>query len=334
LLADDRVFARRVIIAISLAGLFAILFYTADLLLMAFAGVLGAVLVDAAARWIGGRLHTGRRVSYSIVLACAALLVAGALWFAVPRMIVQINQLTDVLPQALANARAYLDQFAWGKVITSRVGDVNLSLIAGQITAIIKALVGIGVAVTVMIVLTAYLGEDPGYYRRGVLSLLPVGWRQNTDRVFHELAETLRWWLIGQSIPMAVLGVVTLIALLLLHIPLAFTLSIFTGAMIFIPFAGAVIAYIATAIVTISVDPSKLLLVTILFLGVHILEGYVLTPLVQKRAVYLPPAVTIIAEVLMSTLFGFLGLILATPIAAAVRVVVKRLYVDRMAATH
>ncbi|MDQ6679008.1 MAG: AI-2E family transporter [Acidobacteriota bacterium] len=88
------------------------------------------------------------------------------------------------------------------------------------------------------------------------------------------------------------------------------------------------IAFIVTGLVTLSYDPSKLLVVTILFLIIHVLEGYVLTPLVQKRAVYLPPALTILAQVLMSMLFGFLGLILATPLAAALRVIVTRLYLE------
>lgn len=128
---------------------------------------------------------------------------------------------------------------------------------------------------------------------------------------------------------MIALGFATLAGLLLLHIPLAFTLSLITGLLIFIPFAGAAIACIATALVTLSVDPPKLVLLTALFLGIHVLEGYVLTPLVQRRAVYLPPAVTIIAiaEVLMSALFGVRGLALATPLAAAVLAIVKRFYV-------
>lgn len=317
-------------IAISIAAAFALFCYTANLVLLAFAGVLGAVLADGSAGWVSRRTHLSHRWSYIVVLGGAAATVGLLSWLLVPRVIVQVSELAQTLPKAIQNAREYLGRFEWGRIVTSHLANAGFSSIPARVEMVGAVLVRIGIAVTVMVVLTAYIGEEPGYYERGLLSLLPPARRGRIDSLLQHLGSTLRWWVIGQSIPMAALGTVTLIGLLFLKIPLAFTLSLFTGVMIFIPFVGALIAYFATALVTLSTDPSKLLVVTILFLGIHVLEGYVLTPLVQRHAVYLPPAITIISQVLMSTLFGFLGLILATPLAAAIRVIVKELYVDRM----
>jgi len=323
----DRTFARRVVITLLLGSAFALLCYTARLLLLGFAGILGAVLMDSAAGWVS--IHGGikRRWSYLIVLTAAFCISGLVTWLLAPRVVVQVSQIAAALPSALQNARAYLDRYEWGRVITAHLGDAGIHSVMSRATQIGTIIVEIAIAVTVTVVLTAYLADDPDLYRKGVLSLLPPHWRGSVNEMFTTVGATLRWWLIGQSVPMVALGVVTLIGLLLLHVPLAFTLSLITGVLIFIPFAGAVIAYIATALVTLSWNPSKLIFVTILFLAIHVLEGYVLTPLVQKRAVYLPPALTIGAQVLMSTLFGVLGLVLATPLAAAVLATVKQFYV-------
>ena len=243
-------------------------------------------------------------------------------------MIVQVSQLARALPKALENVRAYLNRYDWGRAIASQTGNIDFGTIAKKLTSIGTALVNLAIAVTVTVVLTGYLGEDPDYYKRGFMALLPRSSRAKAGEVFEEVGTTLRRWMLGQSVPMVALGIFTMVGLLLFGIPLAFTLSLITGVLIFIPFAGAVIAFIVTALVTLSYDPSKLLSVTILFLAIHVAEGYVLTPLVQKRAVYLPPAITIFAQVLMSSLFGFLGLILATPLAAASLVIVQKLYLE------
>lgn len=324
-------FAQRVVITILIASAFALLWYAARLLLLGFAGVLGAVILDAATSWLGRHSPMSRKWAYLVVLL-GTISVAGAItWLLAPRVVVQVSQLTDALPGAIRNARAWLNQFAWGRVIASHMGNTGLGpLLLSQATEIGRVIVEIAVAATVVIVLTAYLAEDPGLYRTGMLSLLPPHWRRRANDLLSTVAHTLRWWLIGQSVPMVALGVLTMVGLLLLNIPLAFTLSLMTGLLIFIPFAGAIIAYIITALLTLSQNPAELLPVTILFVGIHILEGYVLTPLAQRRAVYLPPALTIVAQVLMSLLFGVLGLVLATPLAAAILAAVKKFYLPRI----
>ncbi|HVW08098.1 MAG TPA: AI-2E family transporter [Bryobacteraceae bacterium] len=330
-LQSDRLFARRVVITIMIASAFILLFYTARLLLLGFAGVLGGVILDTAASWLSAHSSLRRKWAYLVVLA-GIISIAGVIaWLLAPRVVIQLSQLTSALPRAIDNARAWLNQFDWGRVLTSHMDTPSFGSLMSHVTQIGTVLVDVAIAITVMIVLTAYLGEDPRLYRAGLLALLPLSWRRTADDLLTTVAHTLRWWLIGQSVPMAVLGVVSLVGLLLLHIPLAFTLSLITGLMIFVPFAGSVAAYVITALVTLSYNPSDLLIVTILFLGIHILEGYVLTPLVQRRAVYLPPALTISAQVLMSILFGVLGLVLATPLAAAVLAVVRKFYVPQVA---
>jgi predicted PurR-regulated permease PerM len=133
---------------------------------------------------------------------------------------------------------------------------------------------------------------------------------------------------------MGVLGIASMIGLYLLRVPLAFTLGLFTGFMIFIPYIGSLIALAVTLAVAATQGGMTVLYVTLLFLGIHVAEGYLLTPLVQRRAVHLPPGLTIISQVLMGLLLGFLGLALATPLTAAGLVLVKMLYLHERPERH
>lgn len=323
----DASFARRVLIVLILLGAAALVCYTAKLLLLIFAGVLGAILINAAVEWVSRKTHRSYGASFLIVLSGAIAVFGAACWLLVPRVIVQLSQLGSAIPAGVRHLQAWLNATAAGRVLAAH-SSIIVSGIAAKASTFgfdaIDALVGLAVAV----VLSAYLAATPEDYEEGLLHLIPPAYRRRVSSVFRDVARTMGWWMLGQLIPMTVLGFVTMIGLLIIRIPLIFTLSLFTGVMIFIPFVGAIIAFIVTALVTISSDPHKVPLVAIVFVVIHVLEGYVLTPLVQKRAVHLPPALTIFSQVLMTALFGFTGLVLATPAAAGSLVLVKRIYLE------
>ncbi|MDQ6679009.1 MAG: AI-2E family transporter [Acidobacteriota bacterium] len=217
--ADDRKFARRVVIVIALGSVFALLCYTAVLLLLGFAGILGAVITAAAADWLCRRTKLSRRICYLLVLLGGIALVGVALWLLVPRVAVQLGELSQALPNAIENTRKYLNRIGWGRAITSQFPGIDVGAIAAKLTSIGRILLNAAVVVTVMVVLTAYLGENPAYYQRGVLAFFPAAWRPTAGGLFQEIGETLQWWLIGQSVPMVTLGLVTMAGLLILHIP-------------------------------------------------------------------------------------------------------------------
>ena len=324
-----QLFARRVLIVLTLIALFAIVWYTAYVLVLAFAGILGAIILDAITEWVSERTGLSRGRSYLIVLGSIIALTALAIWQLAPRLILQISQLAGVIPQAITNLRAYLAQSDWGRELEQSAPSLRLfSLLSGVTNIAFKAVEALA-GLLVIAVVAGYVGAKPDAYFRGALALFPPSSRARVREILQETARTLRHWMLGQLVPMTVLGIATTIGLWLLHIPLIFTLGLFTGLMIFIPYIGAVIAFLLTVIVALSKNPAVVPYVAIFYLGVHIAEGYFLTPMVQRRAVYLPPALTILAQVLMSLLLGFLGLALATPMAASALVMVKMLYLHQ-----
>jgi predicted PurR-regulated permease PerM len=323
----DRTFARRILIALTVMGAAALVCYTANLLLLLFAAVLGAILLNAAVVWVCARTRLKHEFSYLLVLFVIIAVIGIGSWLLIPRVVLQLGQLGAAVPEGMENAQKWLNGSATGRVFTSHSSTL-FNGIASSISHFGFEAVDALIALAIAVILSAYFAANPTEYEEGILRLIPPDRRRGTSRVFRDVASTMGWWMIGQLVPMTVLGIVSIVGLLIIGVPLAFTLGLFTGIMIFIPFVGAMIAFVVTTLVAISSDPSKVPLIAVVFIIIHILEGYILTPLVQKRAVHLPPALTILSQVLMTTLFGFLGLVLATPIAAGGLVLVKRIYLD------
>jgi len=134
-----------------------------------------------------------------------------------------------------------------------------------------------------VLVVGSYAALDPQTYIAGLLRILPEKRRERARRVGAQVLYTLRWWLLGQLEPMAFLGVLTMLGLWLLHVPLAFTLGLLTAVMIFIPYLGALASEIPAVLVALQQGPRTMLYVLILYLGVHSLEAYLITPLIQKQ---------------------------------------------------
>lgn len=324
----NRTFLSRILLVLALTGLAVAVWRTAEYLLLGLAAAMGGVLLDTVTEWLSTHSRLSRRSAF-FVLVFSGIAAAGlCAWALVPHIILQIDQLGSALPAGIQNLQNWLNTSAAGQVIASH-GDAILARAAPLISRFGVDLGDGLIALGVVIILAIYLAAAPDLYKRGLLALVPAANRPKANALLRRLTTTIAWWIAGQLIPMTVLGIVTMIGLLILNIPLVFTLSIFTGLMIFVPFAGAILAFIVTVLITLSSDPSKVVFIGVLFAVVHVLEGYVLTPLVQRRVVRLPPALTIFSQVIMTSLFGLTGLVLATPLAAGCVVLVQELYLHK-----
>jgi predicted PurR-regulated permease PerM len=140
------------------------------------------------------------------------------------------------------------------------------------------------------------------------------------------VADTLWWWLVAKIASMLVVGALTWIGLVALNVPLAFTLAVIASLLTFIPNIGPVLSAVPAMLLGLLQSPITAVWVALLFIVIQTVESYLITPVFQQRAISLPPALVIAAQVLMGVLSGGLGLIVATPLAAAISVLVKELY--------
>jgi predicted PurR-regulated permease PerM len=247
-----------------------------------------------------------------------------------PRIIRQAAELARVLPQSVHKAKDELNSFEWGRYLTGAIGRAFGQLQpAARLSAWANDIGSFLAEIVVAIAIGFFAAYDPKLYRNSFLLIVPKSRRARATELLDAIGHTLQWWLIGQFVPMLVLGTGTFIGLWWLHIPLAFTLALFTAVMLFVPYAGSVAALIPAVLVALMQGPWQFLWVLALYLGVHAAEGYLITPLVQRRAVRLAPALTVFLQLLMWRLAGLMGLMVATPLGAACLVTVKKLYIEQ-----
>jgi predicted PurR-regulated permease PerM len=162
----------------------------------------------------------------------------------------------------------------------------------------------------------------------GALYLVAKKKRARMREVLLEIGNVLRRWLVGQSLLAACVALLTGAGLLLIGAPFAVALALLAGLMEFVPYIGPFVAAVPAILVGFADSPQLALKVALLFLAIQMIESYALAPLIQHKAVYLPPAAILFSQVLMGAIIGALGVAVATPLAAAVMVAVSMLYVE------
>jgi len=179
-----------------------------------------------------------------------------------------------------------------------------------------------------ILMMSVYIGSDPDTYKNGLLHLFPKQKRERMDEVMSAISTMLRKWLVTQLIAMLVIGTASTIALLVLGVKAPFALGIIAGLFEFIPTVGPILSAVPAIAMGFLDSPEKALYVGLVYLTIQQLENHLLIPLLMKGGMDLPPVLTIVTQGLMALLFGFLGLMIAVPLLAAVMVPVKMLYVE------
>lgn len=333
---QHREFSRLVLMAVGIAalvaGLVLVVVYAADVMLMSFAAILFAVflrsLAEQTARYTG--LQASRALAV-VVLALAAFMVAAG-WLLAPDVAEQFVELRQQVPRALQQARDALERQEWAQPLLQHAGDAAARMPGGEVLSPIagffSSTLGALVSLVVVLFLGLYLAADPRLYIDGLVRLFPRHKRRRTAEVLAEVGHTLRWWLMGQAISMTFIGATTTVGLWLMGVPLALLLGLISGLLTFVPNIGPIMAAVPVALMALTVSPVHVLYVVGFYAAIQLFEGYVLTPLVQQQMVSLPPALLLLAQVLMGVLMGVAGLALAAPLVAALLVLVRRLYVE------
>ncbi len=204
----------------------------------------------------------------------------------------------------------------------------GLAGIAGYLFGFVGSTVEIVVYVLLALFIAMYIATEPELYHRGLMHLFPHRARARVGEVLTQIASVLRKWLVTQLIAMLVLAVVWAIALSVLGVKAALALAVIAGILEFVPTIGPTMAVIPALAMAALDSPGKALSVLIVYLVIQGFEANVLIPMLMNRRISLPPALTIVTQALMTLAFGFLGLMVAVPLLAAVLVPIKLLYVE------
>ncbi len=353
--------------AISVGGIGAVLFaalvlftwYFAATLFLIFAGMLLGVALNAMTNMLGHLVRLPHSLRLTIVCLVLAGLLSGVIVLGGATIAQQAAALSDTIKSQLVGVKAFLDRngidtsnFGLGSPGASAASSTpetpgaapahNLpgaGALASSGGAIIsqtlKLLLGTVSAVGnffILLFLGLAFAAQPSVYRKGLIFMAPARHRARATVIVDRIGETLERWLMAQMVTMFAVFFVTWIGLAIIGIQSSFILGIQAGLLAFIPTVGALIGGMIVVLASLASGWVAAASAFVLFLGVHVLESYVLTPIIQRQALDIPPATLFAFQILLGVVFGIWGLALALPLMAIAKVMIDYFKADKISA--
>ena len=291
--------------------------------LLLFAAIIGAVLLTTVSDWLHTRLKIKQGPALVLFLCSFVAIVGLLIWMQGPNTVQQFADLEVELPQAAHKLLAQVQSHQWGQWLlrqspgSEQVSD-GFSFAITRIGGIVVSSATIIAGLVIVLSLSIYFSAEPGLYYNGLRRVFPAEYRDKLDACAASVAEILRWWVLAKLISMTMVGALISIGLWIVGVPLSGTLGIIAAAMTFIPNVGPLISLIPAALLALAISPAKGLLTLLVFAVVFTIEGYVVTPLLERNIVRLPPALTLVMQLLLAAVAGPVGVALAAPISAAI----------------
>ena len=325
---------------------------TASIFLLLFIAILISLYLGAVAEVFQNRLRLPQRVALACAVALTVAAIATLLRLLVPPVVEQTQALIKVLPQYVEAWEMQIGRFVARYPALSdmwRPGEHKLmnaiyEAITGPLGDLVPKVVGIvhaGINLFSVAVMSIYLSLYPGLYREWVIALFPPIHRDLVRDVLADLRTTLRAWIVGQLLAMFVLAVLTAIGLYLLDVPYYLTFGVFTGAVAIVPFFGTLVSTVIPALFVLGGDGfagfggfGHAVLVILLGTVIHLIESNLVIPLITAKKVELPPVLTIMSVLLVGSLLGPVGLLVAVPTLAVTMVVLRRILINRIYEGH
>lgn len=315
-----------------------IAWYTIDVLLLTFAAILLAIFLRTLNNLIQRFVNLPDSLSVSLVMGIIITIFTLVTIFMTPVISEQIQNLSNDIPSAWDNLKHTLSSILNLDSIFSLYRKMNVQNLLPQgknlliqATNLFSSTFGLIGSVIVVIVMGVFFAYDPNTYKEGFISLIPSNKQKKAENVINSIADILELWIIGKVFAMFIVGILTTLGLWFLSIPMALTLGLLAAILTFIPNIGPIISAIPAILVAFTQSPVSGIYVIALYIAIQTVESYIITPLIQGKIIALPPVLVIFSQLIMGLLTGFLGLSLATPLLAAVSVIVKKVYIEKNA---
>jgi predicted PurR-regulated permease PerM len=321
-------------VGISLIGILAVLavaILVRNILLLGFIGLIFSVLLSYPVGWFSCWISRGWATLLVLILSLGA--AAGFSSILAPKIAEQFQSAVQSLPGAISQAESWSHRLQRA----SPVGKFSLAdkisrFMDSAAQAALPAAKGITEFLSVLVfvfVMAAFLVYQPQSYRSGLKRFVPLQYEHVYEETYDRLGIGLRHWLGGIFMAMVLMGGFCATGLAIVGINDWLLLGSLTFLGTFIPYIGAISSAIPGLIVALSQSPRHFLYACLVYLGVHLIEGYIVQPFIMKRAVELKPVVLLMGQALLMTLFGLLGAIVAAPLLVCIQIALEYLYVER-----
>ena len=316
---------KRAFVWLGMASGIALIVLLVQPLLIILAGLVFASMLDGGVRLLGRVLPIPRGWRLLIVCLLTIAFLVGTFWLTGVQVTEQVTQLRSTLEQQAVRFTTYLTNQGLMPGASDISGVARQALgSVGRLTSWVGSAMGALTTMFMIMVVGLFVAMEPRVYERGLQWLVPMAHREEFSITVRRMAYTLRRLLAGRLLGMAAEGVLTWFALMIGGVPMAMIIGILTGLLAFIPNIGAFISGLLMVAVGFSAGYDTGLWAIATYVVVQTFDGYVLLPLVAKKTVDMPPALTLGTQILASALLGILGLALADPITAMAKAALER----------
>jgi predicted PurR-regulated permease PerM len=328
-----RRFAKRVALVAFVAIAVVLTVMAAQVFLAVFAAILVAVLLTNLGNWLASHTPLSYRWAVGLGLLGIVALLAGVVALTAPSLQSQMEQMRSTLPESLEKLQQHLEKYQWARTTMEAAEDPGKYLpepqsLMRRVAGVFSTTFGAIGALLVVLFLGICLAVEPRTYSEGLVRLLPPLRRDRGRQVLKEMHAILTRWLLSIFMSMSVVGLLTGIGLWLLGVPMVFALALFAFLLAFVPNVGPIIAAAPAVLIAFTISPTKALYVALLYVGIQTIESNFITPIIERKTVSLPPALTGTAQLLLGLLTGLPGIIVAAPLTAVGMVFVRRVYVE------
>jgi predicted PurR-regulated permease PerM len=251
--------------------------------------------------------------------------VGGAGYLSGTRVADEMQDVIARVSAASASLRVDLQGSEFGDFLLEHMSGTSIS-VTGALSGFLKLSSSFLEAVIIMVISGIYLAAQPHLYREGLIRLFPPRSQTRTAEIFDGIGEALRLWLLGQLFEMVLIGALSTFAVWIIGVPSPLALGLIAAIGEFIPYLGPILAGIPAILVAMTKSPQAALWTFLAYLVIHQIEGQVVTPLIQRHMVLIPPAVMLLGIVTITYLFGLIAIIFAAPMAVVIFAAVNLIY--------
>lgn len=324
----DAAFVKRVLTTVAIAAAALLLWQLRAVLVLLFGAILIASIFRAIASPLQTHLRLPERFAVAVSVILVIVLIGGTIGLVGTQIAAQGQILAETLPRAAKIVDARIASIGFGHPMEGwMTGLSSGGVIGSNISGFLSSATMSVASFLIVFFGGIFLAAQPRLYGIGFIKLVPPAKRSLVAEAMDDSGRALRLWLKGQLWAMIIIFLLTWFGLSLVGLPSALVLALISGVLEFIPYAGAITSSIPAILVGLAQSPHAALLVLALYVIVHHVEAYVIQPVIQQFAVEIPAVITLFCLLGFGLLFGFIGILLAAPLAVVSYVLVKRLYV-------
>ncbi len=298
-----------------------------NILLMALAGVLIAVYFHGLADLITRKIKMSRKLALAISIIVTILLFSFICWFVGSRVQHQVAELSNTLPQTIKLVQSKISKTPVGEKIIEYTSGNNSQKLFDTATTFFSTSFGIIGDLYIILFLGIFFTADPSLYKNGIVFLFPAEKKSTGRIILKEIETALKGWLKSILISIVLISILVAVGLSIAGLPGTTVLGLITGVLEIIPNFGPVIAMIPGILLGLTISTKTAVIVALIYIACQTIVGNIVVPLLQKKMINIPPALTLLIQLIMGTLSGLMGIILAVPLLAIIIIVVNELYV-------